>query len=156
MTSTITCPDCGAVRADRLTCQDDFYALLGYESEISDLTPDMHMLMVLSYYIQHPRLYSPEGLAWAIHQLIDAVEKGLPPAEIRRRGRDAVASDKRDWKVTGTPERHGSYSKPVPWSLRAADVVAAGKERYSASVTAWSTSVLDALKAAGEVPPRPE
>src|SRR4051812_49297138 len=116
MTSKSTCFECGAIRTDGLTCQDDFYALLAYESAIDDLTPDIHMLMVLSYYIQHPHLYSPEGLAWAIHQLADAVDHGMPSSEIRRRGRDEVASDKRDWKVTGTPEYHGSYSKPVAWS----------------------------------------
>jgi hypothetical protein len=139
-----------------LTCQDDFYALLGYESELENLPPDIHMLMVLSYYIQHPRLYSPKGLAWAIHQLIDALDHGLTSGEIRRRGRGEVASNKRDWKVTGTPESHGTYSKPVSWTMRAVDVVAAGKERYLETVPAWARSVLDALKAADEVPPRPE
>jgi hypothetical protein len=148
--------DCGAAHPDGLTCQDDFYALLGYESELEHLPPDIHMLMVLSYYVQHPRLYSPKGLAWAIHQLIDALDHGLTSSEIRRRGRGKVASNKRDWKVTGTPENHGSYSKPVPWTMRAADVVAAGKERYLERVPTWARSVLDALKMADEIPPRPE
>jgi Family of unknown function (DUF5946) len=47
----------------------------------------VHHLMVLSYHLQHPSLYSPEGLSAAIHLLTDFWERGVPTEEVRKRNR---------------------------------------------------------------------
>ena len=64
--------------------------------------------MVLCYHLQHPSLYSPEGLRGARELLIDFVARGLSPAEVRLRDRERLRSDKRDFKIKGTPEAHGA------------------------------------------------
>ncbi len=108
----------------------------------------VHHLMVLSYHLQHPSLYSPEGLTHAQNLLVDFVTRGVTPQQIRQRDREKVDSGKRTFKITGTPEAHGSYTHPVVWTLRACDVVAGGTERYVENVTAWAQSIYEALNAA--------
>jgi Family of unknown function (DUF5946) len=65
--------------------------------ELSDLEHlgSVHHLMVLSYYLQHPSLYSLEGLAGAKKLLVDFVIHDLTPQAIRRRDRKTLASDTR-------------------------------------------------------------
>jgi hypothetical protein len=55
------CPECGAVRHGDTTCQDGFHQMLFWENE-DPANGAVHHLMVVSYHIQHPSLYSPEGL----------------------------------------------------------------------------------------------
>jgi hypothetical protein len=107
---------------------------------------EVHHLMVLCFYMQHPSRYSPETLAGSRQMLADFVEGGIPPAEMRRRNKVKLSSSNRNFKITGTPERHGAYDKPIPWTLRAVDVVAAGPEAYCDSVWAWARSMQAALK----------
>ena len=73
---------------------------------------EVHHLMVLCYYLQHPSLYSPAGLHEARRLLAEFVERGTAPFEVRQRNRDRVDSSKRDWKITGTPAAQGSYQQP--------------------------------------------
>ena len=78
--------------------------------------------------------------------LADFVVGGVTPQEMRRRNKDKVASDKRNWKITGdkTP---GAYDQPIPWTMTAADVVANGIESYCESVQEWARSMHEALAA---------
>ena len=71
-----TCPACGANLPGGLTCEDCFHQMLFWENEES-LLGEVHHLMVLCYHLQHPHLYSQEGLANAAGLLIDFVERGL-------------------------------------------------------------------------------
>ena len=112
----------------------------------------VHHLMVLCYHLQHPGLYSPEGLAFSQDLLVDFVEKGIAPAEVRRRNRSRVDSGSRTWKIKGTPASHGTYSRPVRWTMTAGEVVAAGLAAYEDSVRAWAGSVLADLRASGNYP----
>jgi hypothetical protein len=52
----------------------------------------VHHLMVLCYHLQHPSLYSPEGLRQAITLLSDFLERGLTPEQVRKRSRNTVNS----------------------------------------------------------------
>ncbi len=146
------CPECGADWSNGVTCEDDFHQFGFWELADLEHLGSVHHLMVLSYHLQHPSLYSPEALAFAQQQLIDFLEGGVTPQQMRRQMRDQVDSGKRTYKVTGTAGHHGSYDPPVVWTMRAADVVAGGEDRYVENIEAWARSILAALRAVGNLP----
>jgi len=85
------CSECGAVLQDEKTCQDHFYQMLFWENEYPGYG-EVHHLTVLCYHLQHPSLYSPEGLSGGIQLLADFVERGVTPEDSRKRSRAAVDS----------------------------------------------------------------
>lgn len=106
---------------------------------------EVHHLMVLCYHLQHPSLYSAEGLAVGRQLLTDFVERGLSPEEVRRDNRERVDSGKRGWSITARPGNHGAYERSIVWTMTAGDVVAGGAEAYCENVRAWALAVHDAL-----------
>jgi hypothetical protein len=111
--------------------------MLYWENEVPALG-EVHHLMVLCYYLQHPTLYSPDGLQNGIELLEDFVERGLSPAEARRQNRSQVDSGSRVWKITARPGQTGNYPHPMDWKMTAVDVVAAGRDAYVESVRRWA------------------
>ena len=101
----------------------------------------VHHLMVLCYHLQHPSLYSAEGLATARGLLTDFIERGLSPEEVRKKNSGPVASGARDWTITARSGNQGAYDRPIPWTMTAADVVVAGAEAYVESVSTWARAV---------------
>ena len=148
MESKNICPQCGAIWPEGNTCQDHFHQMLFWENENSSLA-EVHHLAVLCYYLQHPGLYSPEGLAHAEGLLYEFLERGSHPQEVRQRYRTKVSSDKRIWKIKATPTSSGSYQNPVHWTMTAADVTAGGVENYIENVRLWARSILNALRNSG-------
>jgi hypothetical protein len=148
------CPACGAAWDDGRNCTDHFHQMGAWELEHQ--LYDVHHLMVLCFYLQHPALYSPEGLAFAQTLLVEFVEDGVTPQAMRQRIGRGIDSGVRDVKIKGTPEAHGSYARPVAWSMRAGDVTAAGIEHYYASVRQWAASTLQALRESGNLDVRAE
>lgn len=152
------CSECGAALSNATACQDHFHQMLYWEAE-EPARGEVHHLMVLCYHLQHPSLYSPEGLRHALGLLEDFVVRGSAPAEVRRRQRNQVASDQRAWTITARPGAHGSYDRPIAWTMTAADVVAGGADRYIDNVRAWAQAMYAALTASGNLPgvarPRP-
>ena len=144
------CPECRAPWTSGKRCEDLFYQMLAWEWEDPRISV-VHHLMVLSYHLQHPSLYSPEGLSAGKQLLVDFLERRVTPEEARRRNRGAMDSGERGFKITARPGRQGAYEHPVPWTLTTTDVIAAGMERYIESVTAWAHSILDALRASGNL-----
>ena len=144
------CHECGAAWQGGKRCEDDFHQMLARESEDPTLW-EVHHLMVLCYHLQHPSLYSPEGLAWAQNLLVNFVELGMSTEEVRRRNRTNLDSGNRKWKIKGTPDSHGSYTRPVKWTMTAADVTAGGMSDYCDNVRAWAQSVLVSLKASENI-----
>ncbi len=144
------CPECGASVPKGSTCQDYFSQMLAWENEKPE-NWQVHHLTVLCYYLQHPSLYSPDGLREAKQLLIEFVENGVSPQEMRRRSRDQVDSGTRKWKVTATADSHGAYLHPIQWKMTAADVVANGIDAYCDSVRAWARSMLDTIRASGNL-----
>jgi hypothetical protein len=142
-----TCPECAAEWIDGQTCETDFHQMLFWEAENPDYGAEVHHLMVLCYHLQHPSLYSPEGLNEARRLLVEFVEHGASAAEVRRRNRARVDSSKRQWKIKATATSSGTYDRPVAWQMTAADVVAGGADRYCDSVRAWAQAINAALKA---------
>jgi hypothetical protein len=145
------CPECGAAWSEGLLCQDYFHQMLAWEIENPPLG-EVHHLTVLCYYLQHPGLYSPEGLAGAKRLLADFLVRGLSPGQVRRRDRTALDSGKRKYRIAGSPDAHGAYTRPILWTLTAADVVAGGPNAYRDNVRAWAHSILEALQSSGYLP----
>ena len=149
MQTPTRCPECGTDWSGGQTCTDHFHTLLVWEWEHQLL--DMHHLLVLGYHLQHPSLYSPDGLRYSQGLLVQFVEQGIPPQEMRKRMSREVDSGSRQFKIKGTPESHGAYAFPVGWAMTAADVVAAGPERYYDSVRVWADGVLQSLCESGNL-----
>lgn len=139
------CPECNSPLPDDITCQEHFFQLLFWENEVPAYG-EVHHLTVLCYHLQHPSLYSPEGLTYARKLLVDFLARGLSPAEVRRHIKDQVDSGNRQAKITSRTGMQGAYPVPVHWTMTISDVVAAGKENYIASVHAWAESILQALE----------
>ena len=102
MLSQSTCSECNNPLTDSLTCQEHFHQLLFWENEVPEYG-EVHHLTVLCYHLQHPSLYSPEGLAYARKLLADFLVHGLSPADVRRQNKDQVDSGKRQLKITSRP-----------------------------------------------------
>ena len=144
------CPECHTTWDDDTTCQDDFHQMLFWEAEKPSLGV-VHHLMVLCYHLQHPSLYSVDGLENAKTLLIDFVVHGLSTERVRKQNRDQVDSGKRQWKVTARPDSHGAYTYPVSWTMTARNVVAGDMEHYIENVQVWATSVLVSLQASNNI-----
>jgi hypothetical protein len=140
------CPECGTVWTSGQTCEGCFHQMLYWETEFP-ANGEVHHLMVLCYYLQHPSLYSPAGLHEARQLLQEFVDRGTSPAVVRQRNREHVDSGKRDWKITGTPASRGSYDPPIQWTMTAIDVVAGGSDTYCDNVRVWARLISEALKA---------
>src|SRR5512143_214934 len=139
------CPECGTLQPERKTCQDDFHTLLGWEAEYPGYGV-VHHLTVLCYHLQHPSLYSPEGLTYAKGLLVDFLEHGKSTEQVRRENRNAVSSGNRSWKVKGKPGSQGAYAHPVHWTMTTAGVATDDRTRYIENVQAWAASILQSLK----------
>jgi hypothetical protein len=149
VTSERYCPECGGAWIEDQTCADYFHLMGIWEMEY--LLLDVHHLMVLSYHLQHPSLYSVDGLAFSKTLLVDFVEKGMTPQEVRKRIRDQVDSGKRKFVITARPDSIGAYANPVTWSMTAVDVIARGMDNYYTSVEAWAESILNSLRESGNL-----
>jgi hypothetical protein len=143
------CLECGAKNEPGTTCTESFHQMLFWEAEHPDFAAQVHHLMVLAYHLQHPSLYSPDGLQYAIDLLIDFHVRGLPPEHVRQRGRARVDSSRRKWKIRASPGMTGAYPQPVTWTYTTADVIAAGLEAYPASVRQWTETIYQDLRHAG-------
>lgn len=145
-----TCPECSASWQDGVTCQDHFHQMLFWESE-DPARGIVHHLMVLCYHLQHPGLYSSDGLQYAKRLLVDFMEHGLSTQEVRRRSRDQVSSTNRTWKVTGRPGSQGDYQHPIHWKMTTADVAAGGAENYVENVRKWAELVYMDIRESGNL-----
>jgi hypothetical protein len=143
------CPDCAADWSHGQTCTDHFHTL-GYW-ELEHQLYDVHHLMVLAYHLQHPHLYSPEGLKGALGLLVQFVEQGATTQAIRQQNQMVMDSGNRKFKITGTAEAYGRYAHPVAWTMTAADVTGGGMEHFYANVWAWAASILRALRESGNL-----
>jgi hypothetical protein len=146
MKTPATCPECGAAWNAGQTCETYFHQMLFWEAEYPAAGAEVHHLMVLCYHLQHPNLYSPEGLEEARRLLVEFVEDGTSPVEVRKCNRARVDSSRRNWKIRGTAASHGTYAQAIAWKMTAADVVASESENYCDSVRSWAQSVNEALK----------
>jgi hypothetical protein len=147
LSDLITCPECGCRLSPGTQCEEYFHQMLYWENECAE-NGEVHHLAVLCYYLQHPSRYSQDGLEYAQQLLVDFVEKGVSPQDVRRTKREQVDSGKRGWKVTARPGSGGLYAHPPRWTITAEDVIAGGIERYRESVLTWAAAMLEAIQTA--------
>jgi hypothetical protein len=134
------CPDCGAVLTNGQPCETHFHQMLFWENE-DPANWRVHHLTVLCYYLQHPALYSPEGLEHGRHLLKRFIEDGESPEQMRQETKGSAASNNRNWKIKGTADSHGAYNTPIMWQMNAADIVAGGIANYYQNVKRWAATV---------------
>jgi hypothetical protein len=113
----------------------------------------VHHLMVLCYHLQHPSLYSLEGLAIGKQLLVGFLKHGLTTDETRRRSRAKLDSGARKFKITARPDSIGGYDRPIEWTMTAAEVTAGGADHYVEYVNLWAQSVYDSLVKSGNLAP---
>lgn len=145
------CPACGARWIDSITCESHFHQLLFWEVE-DPSRGSVHHLLVLSYHLQHPHLYSPETLQAGMQMLAQFIEEGVSPKQMRQRLQSSVDSGHRTHPITARPGHTGAYAYPVIWKVTAADVVSAGADAYISSVEGWASSILAVLRESGNLP----
>ena len=121
--------------------------MLFWEYENPEYWP-VHHLMVASYHIQHPSLYSQEGLDSAKKLLVAFLVEDSSPDEIRQRNRAQVDSNCRTWKIKGTLNKHSFHPHPITWAMTAADVVTDGSDNYCVNVRQWAEAIHETLQAA--------
>ncbi len=131
--------------ADGQACEELFHQMLYWEAE-HPAYGEVHHLMVLCYHLQHPSLYSPDGLNEARRLLGKFVERGTSPVEVRQANRARVASSRRTWKIKATATARGSYNRSMEWPMTAADVIAGGATHYCDNVRAWAQLINATLK----------
>jgi len=139
-----TCPDCGAVIKDDLTCRSIFDEFLVREFTDPEYGV-VHLLTVACYMIQHGQ-YSDDALIWMEQRLRDYLEKGLSSEQIRRRAMKETDQGKRDWIVTRRPG--DPPQRQIAWSMTIVDVALRVKdaESYRESVKEWAHITLREMK----------
>jgi Family of unknown function (DUF5946) len=142
------CFVCGAALHAENTCETHFHQMLAWEFEYPPLG-NVHHLTVLCYHIQHPRLYSAEGLQQAHQLLREFVVDQVSPQEMRRKMSAQVDSAVRKTKIKSTATKHGVYAPMPHWTMTTHDVVEGGADAYIERVQAWAQRVLHDLVAAG-------
>ena len=62
MEASQKCPECGAAWKAEESCETYFHQMLFWEAEHPAYGAEVHHLLVLCYYLQHPSLYSPDRI----------------------------------------------------------------------------------------------
>lgn len=145
------CPECGSLLDDVAECRDYLNEMIRWDFEDFIGVGKVHHLTVLSYNLQHPSQYSPQGLEDAKASLQEFLINPESFKEHDAWNRKMLASDVRDWKITGTPEDHGEYEMVPVWKMTASDVVKGGLSEYVENVKEWASSVLESLKESGNI-----
>jgi hypothetical protein len=148
--SQAACQECGSTWQNGFTCQDCFHQMIYWENENPELGT-VHHLMVPSYHLQHPSLYSPAGLQYSLQQLINFLERGLSTRQVLKHHRAAVDSGFRKWTFKPKPGSVGAYRYPILWRMTVQDVVNAGANHYVDSIQTWACSILTDLRSAGNL-----
>ncbi len=143
-----TCPERSTPLEYGQSCQDFFHKMLFWENEYPNHGA-VHHLMVLCYYIQHPGLYSAEGLREAQRLLTGFLEGSVTPFEARKHVRARVDSGRRNWKIKGTAPSRGAYAHPADCMMTAREGIIGGPGNYYDNVREWAISTQQALKDSG-------
>ena len=140
-----TCPECGALQTETMTCQMAFDTFLILE--FSDPAfGRVHFLTVACFMLQHGR-YSDAGIVWLHETLGEYLEKELTPTQLRQFAARNTSSQTRTWKVTRTAD-----DPPLPrvaWSMTIMDVAAQYTDAasYCALITQWGRVTLREMTA---------
>jgi len=92
-----SCPECGAILTDDLTCESTFNKFLALEFTDTEYGA-VHLLTVTCYMIQHNQ-YSNESLIWAGQMLNDYLVRNIPVEKIRKQTSQTASQEYRNWKI---------------------------------------------------------
>ncbi|XUX00207.1 MAG: DUF5946 family protein [Dehalogenimonas sp.] len=145
------CGECNAELPDDRTCAAYFHQALSWDFEDPAGAGSVHHLTVLCYHVQHPDLYSREGLEYAKGLMVEFLENGITPDTIRHGEAKNVRNSRRKWPITPRGSTSGTYRCPPKWTMTVKDVIAGGLECYPTSVKTWARSVFEALKESGNI-----
>ncbi|MES2225772.1 MAG: DUF5946 family protein [Patescibacteria group bacterium] len=140
------CSECGSSLRGVAACREYLNEMIRWDFEDFTGVGKVHHLTVLSYNLQHPSLYSSKGLEDAKSSLPEFLANPESFKAHDERNRNRLSSDVRDWKITGTPDDHGSYATAPIWKIAAADIVREGLPDYVENVKKWALSVLHSLE----------
>lgn len=87
----------------------------------------------------------------AMQLLSDFLEHRIQPEQVRSQRGEFINSNKRTWKIKGTPSSYGIYSHPVSWTLTGMNVITNGADNYCESVRTWAQAMYESLKASGNL-----
>lgn len=147
--SVIQCTECNTHWGQNQTCEQAFHTLGFWELDHN--LYEVHHLMVLSYYLQHPAVMSREWLDGAKKLLVNFLENDLTPQQARQQFGATVDSSKRDYNIRATESSQAHYNYPIQWQMTIQDVVEQGMENYYTSVGRWAQSILEALRTSGNL-----
>lgn len=139
-TTEATCPECGALTVDGMTCWEQLGGLLAWEAHDPELLA-VHFLTVAAYNLQHPAQFTDEALAGFRVSFIDHLDHRLPVATIRRRTAAIYDGAKRVLKP-------GAERKPVvrQWRMTMADVYLPDQPDGAAErVRQWAAAIRSEL-----------
>lgn len=139
------CPECGAALPPGGACRDLFHALLVKEAEIPDAPGTvLHFYLVATYALQHPEgmNYTLPALTGLRDLLADLLDGRADLEAARRRSRQGA---KEAGRVSRRPEDVPFTWPHAPWTLTAADLLAADLADYPERLLAWARAVRDAL-----------
>lgn len=145
------CTECGALLENVQECRVYLNEMIKWDFEDFNGVGKIHHLTVLCYNLQHPSVYSEKGLEDAKQSLQKFLHNPQAFKAHDESNRKKLASDIRDWKITGTTEDHGEYLIKPCWTMSASDVLKGGLGVYMKNVEKWSQSVLDSLKSSGNL-----
>ncbi|HMA37488.1 MAG TPA: DUF5946 family protein [Chloroflexia bacterium] len=135
-----TCPECGAVQVDGMTCWEQLGALLGWESQDPELQA-AHFLTVAAYNLQHPAQFTSGAWPGLRTSFIARLEQGTAVEDWQRQAARASAGQTRVLRneVNRMPVRRS-------WSITIADVYRPDRPAGAAArVRAWAACIRQEL-----------
>lgn len=149
----LVCSECGAnLTGTDKTCRMILDEMVLWDFEDYLEAGHVHLLTLLCYNLQHPSLYSRNGLEYGKGILVNTLAGDLATPDDRAR-RDAITSalDMRTLTIGASPEDTAAYIYPVAWSVTVSDVAAGGSQGYADRVRAWGRSIFTVLKETGNI-----
>jgi hypothetical protein len=140
-----TCPECGAIQTEAMTCQTAFDTFLILE--FSDPAYGaVHFLTVGCFMLQHGR-YSDEGIKWMYGTLREYLEKELTPTQLRQLAAKDTSSQTRTWKVVRAKD--APPAPKIAWSMTIMDVATqyTDADSYRALITEWGRVTMREMSA---------
>jgi hypothetical protein len=130
------CPECGAPAVNGQTCWEQLGWLLAWEADDAELA-SQHYFTVVCYNLQHPAQFTDDAVVAMRDGFVDAMDRGLPVPEIRRRAARVFEGQKR---VLRDPTDRRPLLRR--WRMTIADVYWPDQPRGAAErVRAWAAAI---------------
>jgi len=139
-----SCPECGAILTDELTCESVFNKFLALEFTDVEYGA-VHLLTVACYMIQHNQ-YSQEGLIWISQTLDDYLIKNIPVEKIRKQTSQAASREHRNWRIRA--QKGKLHPVRIPWSMTIIDVASQyhDADSYRNLIKKWARTTLQEMQ----------